>query len=195
MSAEPISREASVQTDSDADNEPAIPPAEIYETLLQTHQICPWCFRWRIRREVAAAGGIEVAGVTADVDPDDVADVESIYPPRVPRPAGDADVPLERYRACQPEQQACECGDVDADPLKTLSKDKALSLVPAIARRVGEFGYIYSLETLHERVEWGKSNPSIQGNDDLVFQVAVAAAVVDARGGDVEAVVTEVLDD
>jgi len=187
------SREPSI-SDSDDDSEPGVAPEDIYD-LLDTHHICNWCFRWRVPRWKVAAGEIEVGGIAPQIDVDDIAETEHVYPPRVPRPAGDDDVPLERYRACQQEQTACECGDVDADPLKTLSKDKALSLVEPLARRVGEFGFIYSLDTLYDRVKWGKECPSIQGDDDLVLKIAVAAAVVDARGGDVEAIVEEVLDD
>lgn len=200
------SRESSLQPSDDSDepeSEPCVDATDLYDAIDRSSSICPFCFRWRCSRWKAAAGEIEVDGMTPDVDPDDVADCDAVYPPRVPRPAADYldggfrkdDPPLEQHRACQPEKVACECGDIDGTPLQTRSKDRALELVEPLARRVGELGYLYSLPTLYERVEWGKSNPEIQGNDDLVFQVAVAAAVVDARGGDVEAIVAEVLDD
>jgi hypothetical protein len=197
-------RESSLQESDDADEpELCVDAADLYDAIDGSSAICPFCFRWRCSRWKAAAGAIEVEGMTPDIDPDDVAECDVVYPPRVPRPAADYldggfredDPPLEQHRACQPKKVACECCDIDGTPLKTRSKDRALAFVEPLARRVGELGYLYSRPTLYDRVEWGKSNPAIQGNDDLVFQVAVAAAVVDARGGDVEAIVTEVLDD
>lgn len=180
---------------SDEESDKAVSPADVYWTLIKTNgRICPWCVRWQVPRHEVAAGPIEVAGVEADVAPDAVADVEHDHPPRVPRPSGDEETELIRYRACQPEQRICECGDVDSEPYQTLSKEKALSLVPRLARRVGEFGYVYSLDTLYEEVKVGKSDPGLSGDDDLVFELAIAVAIVDACGGDVAAVREEVLD-
>jgi len=182
--------------DSNDDSGDDVSPEDVYWTLIKTNgQICPWCLRWQLSHHQVADGPVEVAGVEAEVDPADIADVKADYPPRVPRPAGGEATPLERYRACQPEASICECGDVDSDPYQTLSKQKALSLVPRLARRVGEFGYVYSLDTLHEEVEAGKSDPDLAGDDDLVFELAVAVSIVDARGGDVAAIRAEVLDE
>ena len=177
------------------DDGKSVDPEDVYWQLIRTNdRICPWCLRWQLPRHEIADGPVEVAGVEAEVDPDDIAEVEHDYPPRVPRPSGDEDTPLERYRACQSEAQVCECGDVDSDPYQTLAKDKALSLVPRLARRVGEFGYVYSLDRLHEEVTMGKSDPDLSGDDDLVFELAVAVAIVDARGGDIADIREEVLD-
>lgn len=185
------------------DDGPCIDPEDVYWQLVRsTGRICQWCMRWQVPRHEIAAGPVEVAGVTAEVDPSEVAEVEHDHPPRVPRPAGahrsqssHDDTPLDRYRACQPEQRICECGDVDSDPYQTLSKEKAQSLVPRLARRIGEFGYVYSLDVLHEEIKMGKSDPDLSGDDDKVFELAVAVAIVDARGGDVEEIREEVLDD
>lgn len=181
---------------SDEERGDAVSPDDVYWTLIKTNgRVCPWCLRWQVPRHEVADGPIEVAGVEADVDLETIAEVEHDHPPRVPRPSGGEDTALVRYRACQPEQRICECGDVDSDPYQTLSKEKALSLVPRLARRVCEFGYVYSLDTLYEEVVQGKSDPDLTGDDDLVFELAVAVAIVDARGGDVEDIREEVLDD
>lgn len=80
------SREPSV-TASDDDSEPGVAPEDIYPDLLKTNHICSWCFRWRLPRWRVAAGEVEIGGITPDIDPKNVAEVERVYPPRVLRPS------------------------------------------------------------------------------------------------------------
>lgn len=159
------------------DQMPELAPTDVYEQLIQENSdICPRCLRWRGQDVAvgAARDDLEIERQQASVDVATVVREAEEYP-TLTSVTAPAHVPAARV---------CECGDIDRGGVPTRSKDRALELTDVIARRLGEFGFVYDHRMLRAVVRKHKSRPETASDDDLAFERAVAAAIVKARGQD-----------
>jgi hypothetical protein len=173
MSVETVSRTDERDPDHDSGDatvEPDLPrgadavaPEAAYPELVQANdRICPRCLGWRVPPRQAAIGVVAVGGVKAKLVSTDVVDEEYCHPPRVPPPAArraDRHVPLDAQRACPPAMAACECGDIAGEPYEQpQSVDRLVARLPALYRRLVNYGYLLDASLLRAMVEKLKRN-------------------------------------
>jgi hypothetical protein len=80
---------------------------------------------------------------------------------------------------------ACECGDIAGEPYEQpQSVDRLVARLPALYRRLVNYGYLLDASLLRAMVEKLKRNDRYCSRDHDVLQIASAMAIRKARGED-----------